>query len=209
LNKITQASGLFFRGFFLLKFETGAWCTIVPHSNFSLLKGRQMLKSILTFIDNVSEWTGRVFVWLIIPLTLVVVYEVVARRVFNAPHIWATEVTNYLYGPHFMLVAAYTLLHQAHVRIDIIYAKFSARTRGILDIITNLVFFFPFCTIVFYQGIIFAQTSWSIGETSESAALRILPLIKTVIPVTFALLLIQGLANFIRSIMLVAKGREI
>jgi len=168
-----------------------------------------MLKSILTFIDNVSEWSGRIFVWLIIPLTLVVVYEVIARRIFDAPHIWAKEVTNYMYGPHFMLVAAYTLLHQAHVRIDIIYAKFSARTRGILDIVTNLVFFFPFCTIVVYQGIIFAQTSWSIGETSESAALRIVPLIKTVIPDSFGLLLIQGLANFIRSIMLVARGREI
>jgi TRAP-type mannitol/chloroaromatic compound transport system permease small subunit len=168
-----------------------------------------MLKSILNFMDNVSEWTGRVFVWLIIPLTIVVFYEVVARRVFNSPHVWSTEVTRYIYGPHFMLVAAYTLLHQAHVRIDIIYAKFSARTRGVLDIITHLVFFFPFCTIVLYQGIIFAHTSWSIGETSESAALRIVPLIKTVIPVTFALLLLQGLANFIRSIMLVAKGREI
>ncbi len=168
-----------------------------------------MLKSILHVMDSISEWTGRIFVWLIIPLTLVVVYEVIARRVFNAPHIWATEVTNYIYGPHFMLVAAYTLLHQAHVRIDIIYAKFSARTRGILDIITNLVFFFPFCTIVIYQGIIFAQTSWSIGETSESAALRVVPLIKTVIPVSFGLLFIQGSANFIRSIMLVVRGREI
>ena len=168
-----------------------------------------MLKSILNFIDNVSEWSGRIFVWLIIPLTIVVVYEVIARRIFNAPHVWSTEVTRYIYGPHFMLVAAYTLLHQAHVRIDIIYAKFSVRTRGILDIITNLVFFFPFCTIVFYQGIIFAHTSWSIGETSESAALRVVPLIKTAIPITFALLLLQGLANFIRSIMMVTKGREI
>jgi TRAP-type mannitol/chloroaromatic compound transport system permease small subunit len=56
---------------------------------------------------------------------------------------------------------------------------------------------------------VFAQTSWSIGETSESAALRIVPLIKTVIPVTFGLILIQGLANFIRGIMLVVKGKEI
>jgi len=167
------------------------------------------LKSILQFMDSISEWTGRIFVWLIIPLTLVVVYEVVSRRVFGAPNIWATEVTNYLFGPHFMLVAAYTLLHQGHVRIDIIWAKFSARTRGVLDIITGLIFFFPFCTIVFYQGIIYAQTSWSIGETSESAALRIVPLIKTVIPLTFGLLLIQGLANFIRSIMLVVRGKEI
>ena len=167
------------------------------------------LKTILEGFDSISEWSGRIFVWLIIPLTVVVVYEVISRRVFNAPHIWATEVTNYIYGPHFMLVAAYTLLYKSHVSIDIIYGRYSPRTRGILDIITYLVFFFPFCSIVFYQGIIFAQTSWSIGETSESAALRVVPLIKTVIPVTFGLLLIQGLANFIRSIMLVARGKEL
>jgi TRAP-type mannitol/chloroaromatic compound transport system permease small subunit len=138
-----------------------------------------------------------------------VVYEVISRRVFNAPHIWATEVTNYIYGPHFMLVAAYTLLYKSHVSIDIIYGRYSPRTRGILDIITYVVFFFPFCLIVFYQGIIFAQTSWSIGETSESAALRVVPLIKTVIPITFGLLLLQGLANFIRAIMFVVRGKEI
>ena len=72
------------------------------------------LKTILKGFDWVSEWTGRIFVWLVIPLTVVVVWEVVSRRVFNAPHIWATEVTNYLYGPHFMLVAAYTLLYKSH-----------------------------------------------------------------------------------------------
>ena len=167
------------------------------------------LKTILKGFDSISEWSGRIFVWLIIPLTVVVVYEVISRRIFDAPHIWATEVTNYLYGPHFMLAAAYTLLYKSHVSIDIIYGRYSPRTRGVLDIITYLVFFFPFCTIVFTQGILFAQTSWSIGETSESAALRVVPLVKTVIPVTFGLLLIQGLANFIRSIMLVVRGKEI
>jgi TRAP-type mannitol/chloroaromatic compound transport system permease small subunit len=167
------------------------------------------LNSFLKGIDWLSEWSGRIFVWLIIPLTVVVVYEVVSRRFFNAPNIWATEVTNYIYGPHFMLAAAYTLLYQSHVSIDIIYGRFSPRTRGILDIFTHLVFFFPFCIIVFTQGIVFAQTSWSIGETSDSAALRVVPLIKTVIPVTFGLLLLQGLANFIRSIMLAVRGKEL
>jgi len=167
------------------------------------------LNTFLKGCDRFSEWSGRIFIWLIIPLTVVVVFEVISRRVFNAPHIWATEVTNYLYGPHFMLVAAYTLLYKAHVSIDIIYGRYSPRTRGILDLITYLIFFFPFCIIVLYQGIVFAQTSWSIGETSESAALRIVPFVKTVIPVTFGLLLIQGLANFIRSIMLVVRGKEI
>ena len=167
------------------------------------------LKTLLKGFDWLSEWSGRIFVWLIIPLTVVVVFEVVSRRVFNAPNIWATEVTNYLYGPHFMLVAAYTLLYQSHVSIDIIYGRFSPRVKGILDILTYLVFFFPFCIIVFTEGIVFAQTSWSIGETSDSAALRIVPLVKTVIPITFGLLLLQGLASFIRSIMLAVRGKEL
>jgi TRAP-type mannitol/chloroaromatic compound transport system permease small subunit len=167
------------------------------------------LKSFLQGLDNVSEWSGRIFIWLIVPLTSVVVFEVISRRVFNAPHIWATEVTDYLYGPHFMLVAAYALLYESHIRVDIIYRRFSLRVRGSLDCFTYLVFFFPFCIIVFTNGILFAYTSWSIGETSESAALSIVPLVKTVIPVTLALLLIQGLANFIRSIYIVVKGKEI
>ncbi|RLB13934.1 MAG: hypothetical protein DRG82_14745, partial [Deltaproteobacteria bacterium] len=129
------------------------------------------LKTFLKSIDNISEWTGRIFIWLVVPLTAVVVFEVISRRIFDMPHIWAPEVTDFLYGPHFMLVAAYTLLYKGHVAIDIIYNRFSPRVRGILDIITYLVFFFPFCSIVFYQGVIFAKTSWLIHETSGSAAL--------------------------------------
>ena len=167
------------------------------------------LKTFLKSIDNISEWTGRIFIWLVVPLTAVVVFEVISRRIFDMPHIWAPEVTDFLYGPHFMLVAAYTLLYKGHVAIDIIYNRFSPRVRGILDIITYLVFFFPFCSIVFYQGVIFAKTSWLIHETSGSAALPVIPEIKTVISVSFALLLLQGLANFIRSIIQAVKGEAL
>ena len=167
------------------------------------------LKTLLKGCDTICEWSGRIFVWLIIPLSAVVVFEVISRRIFGSPHIWSTEVTNFIYGPHFMLVAAYTLLHRGHVNIDIIYNRFSIRVRGVLDIFTHLFFFFPFCIIILYNGIIFAKTSWSMGETSESAGLTIVPLIKTVIPVTFMLILIQGLANFIRSLIRVVRGEEI
>jgi TRAP-type mannitol/chloroaromatic compound transport system permease small subunit len=166
------------------------------------------LKKFLKGVDQISEWSGRIFMWLIIPLTIIVVFEVISRRFLNVPHIWAPEVIDFIYGPHFMLVAAYTLLYRAHVSIDIIYQRFRPRVRGLLDVFTHLVFYFPFCIIVFYQGIVYAKTSWSIGETSESAALTIVPLVKTVIPVTFALLLLQGLANFIRSITLAVRGEE-
>jgi len=167
------------------------------------------LKAFLHGMDQISEWSGRIFVWLIIPLTVVVAYEVVARRVFNAPHIWATEVTDFIYGAHFMLVAAYALLYKAHVSVDIISQSFPPRVRGVLDILTYLIFFFPFCIIMLYYGMDFAYTSWMQNETSGSAALPCVPQVKTVIPVTFALLLIQGLATFIRSIYLTVKGEEL
>ena len=167
------------------------------------------IKSLLKFLDGFSEWSGRIFMWLVIPLAILVVFEVIARRFFDSPHVWSTEVIDFIYGPHFMLIAAYALLYKAHVRIDVIYDKFSPRTRGILDIITYMAFFFPFCIIVLYQGVIFAYTSWSISETSDSAALSILPLIKTVIPVSIGLLLIQGIATYIRAIIQTIKGEEI
>jgi len=166
------------------------------------------LQKILQMIDGLSEWCGRVFTWLIIPLTVMVVYEVISRYFFKSPHIWGPEITMLFFGPHFMLVAAYTLLHHGHVRIDLIYTRFSPRVRGTLDIITYLIFFFPFCGILLQQGWIYAATSWAQGETSGSAALPIVPYIKTVIPVTAGLLLLQGLANFIRSIMLAVRGEE-
>jgi TRAP-type mannitol/chloroaromatic compound transport system permease small subunit len=165
------------------------------------------IETLCKALDQVSEWSGRIFLWFIIPLTALVVFEVISRRIFGAPHIWAPEITNALYGPHFMMVAAYTLLYKGHVNIDIIYLRFSPRVRGVLDCFTYLIFFFPFCSIMLHQGIVFAYTSWMQHETTGSAALPIVPEIKTVIPLTFALLLIQGLANFIRSLILVIRGR--
>ena len=160
-------------------------------------------------LNNVSEWSGRIFMWLIIPLTLVVVYEVISTKAFNAPHIWAPEVIAYLYGPYFMLVAANTLGYKAHVSIDIIYNKFSPRTRGILDCFTYLIFFFPFCIIILQQGYLYTATSWAMHETSGSAELTIVPQIKMVIPVTAALLLIQGLSNIIKGFTQAITGRDI
>jgi len=167
------------------------------------------MNAMLKGIDRISEWSGKIFMWLIVPLTVLVAFEVIARRVFDAPHIWAPEVTDYIYGTHFMMVAAYTLLYNGHVSIDIIYQRFSPRVRGFLDCFTYLLFFFPFCGILFYQGFIFALTSYQTHETSGSAVLPIVPEVKTVIPVTFALLLLQGLSCFVRSLGMLIKGEEL
>ena len=68
------------------------------------------LRATINAIDTISDWSGRVTAWLIVPMTLAVTYEVVARHFFRAPTIWAFDVTYMLYGTHFMLGTAYTLM---------------------------------------------------------------------------------------------------
>jgi len=156
-----------------------------------------------------SEWTGRIIAWLIVVLTVLVVYEVVMRRFFNIPTLWSFEINKQLYAFHFMLVAGYALLHNSHVTVDILYVKFSKRTRATIDLITYLIFFFPFLAIMLFYGIQFAANAWAIRETVWGVFAAPLYPVKTVIPVTAGLLLLQGIASFIRQLYIVFKGEEL
>ncbi|MBC8460900.1 MAG: TRAP transporter small permease subunit [Deltaproteobacteria bacterium] len=167
------------------------------------------MKKILNFIDNISEWTGRIFNWTVVLLILLVVLEVILRRVFKRPTIWNFEVTIQLYALHFMILAAYALLHKSHVAIDILHEKFSKRTRAILDVTTYLIFFFPFLSVVLYKGIAYAANSWEMNEKSWSVFSPPLYPIKTIIPVMAFLLIIQGCAIFIRQLNIAIKGEEL
>ena len=82
------------------------------------------------FFDAFSLWSGRIVGWLIIPMVLSLVWEVVARYWFNAPTVWAYDMTYMLYGTFFMLGSAYTLLRGGHIRTDSLYAQWSPQTAG-------------------------------------------------------------------------------
>ena len=167
------------------------------------------LRKTLFVIDFISEWVGKTASWLMILVTLIVVFEVATRRFFGVPTTWTFETSIQLYAAHFMLAAPFALLHKAHVAIDVIYQCFSDRQKALLDVISYLIFFFPFCVIVIWQGSIFAATSWGMKETSWSVFAPPLYPIKTVIPLTFVLLLLQGMAIFIRRLTFLVKGEEL
>lgn len=167
-----------------------------------------MVKRILGWIDAVNEWIGRAVSWIILIMTLLIVGEVIMRRFLNRPTVWNFETVIQLYGLYFMALAAYGLLHGSHVSIDFIYVKFSARTRARLDVLSYLMFFFPFCAVLLWQGAIFARTAWTIGERSPSVFAPPLAPIKTVIPVTAALLILQGAAIFIRRMGVLIRGGD-
>ncbi len=169
------------------------------------------LHSIVTLIDNViGEWSGNLFCWLALPMTFSLVYEVFARYLFNAPTIWAYDVTYMLYGSHFMLGAAYALYKGQHIRTDMFYENFSVRWKGIVDAVLYLLFFFPGLIYFMLAGWEEALQAWRIGERSDASPWR--PPIyhfKSVMPLAALLLLIQGISEFLKSTYAAIKGRSL
>ena len=161
-------------------------------------------------IDRFTDFTGTLVAWLNVPLALAVTYEVVARYVFNSPTIWAYDVSYMLYGTIFMLGAAYALHKGAHIRTDFFFEQWSVRTRGVIDSVAYLGFFFP-------SLILFLVVSWgegwyafTINEVSEQTPWRpILWPLKMVIPLTCLLLLIQGLSETIKCVYAARTGIEL
>lgn len=162
-------------------------------------------------IDAVSTAAGWLAGWLIVPITVATTYEVVARYAFRAPTFWTFELGYMLYGAQFMLAAAYTLLKGGHIRTDVLYERWSARTRAIVDSVCYVLFFFPAMLCIFYAGAVEAGHAWEIGERTGLRLLGVsVPMytLKAVIPLTAALLTLQGLAEVIRCGRLIRSARR-
>jgi len=165
------------------------------------------IKKLIKVIDSISDWVGKIGSWSILVIMVLVVFEVVSRRVFNAPTIWTFETLTMLYGFHFMIVASYALLHKAMVSVDSIYEKFSTRNRAILDILSYIFLYFPFVGGVFYYSLEFVSKSWAIKETTNSLLAAPVYLYKTIIPIVFGLLILQGISEVLKQV-LILKGHH-
>ncbi len=162
---------------------------------------------VIDVIDRFSEITGKGAAWLILPMMAALVYEVIARAFFRAPTLWAYDVTYMLYGTLFMLGSAYTLRRGAHVRTDMLYRLWSPRTQGLVDAVCYVVFFFPGMFFFLIAGWDYAMYSFSIQERAATSAWGppIWPF-KMIVPITAVMMLIQGVAELMKSVWAAQKG---
>lgn len=164
------------------------------------------MKTFLSIIDSLSEWSGKIFSFLVVAATAVVAYEVMMRYVFDAPTVWGLELTIFLCGATYMMAGAYTHLYDAHVKVDVLYMRWTPRVRAIVDLVTAL-FFFMGIGLLFWVGLVWTGKAIVGGTTSGSVWDPIIWPMRLLIPLGSFLLLLQGLAKFIRDFGIARTGR--
>ena len=166
------------------------------------------MASTITNIDNWSRWIGKVVCWITMPLMLAMTYEVLARKLFLAPTMWAYDMSRFFYGALFMLGAGYALSKGVHIRADFLYRNFKVKTQGLIDFWLYLLFYFPGLLAFFYMTTIFVMESIQRGEKGmDTAWMPYMWPIKACLWFGILFLLVQGISELFKSYYAAKKGK--
>lgn len=160
-----------------------------------------LIRKLCTAIDTMTEATGRIFAFLVLATQFTVLFEVVARKVFNHPQIWTMDIILYTYGMYFILALAYGFLHKSYVRVDILSSTWPPIVEHIVHLVTYLFFMWPFVFWVMYRSFAFAAKSIAISEKNYSVWLPPLWPVKIVFVVGLVLLNIQALSESLKEVL--------
>ena len=170
---------------------------------------RRSLNLIANWLTVFNSVIGRVVAWLVLYMTLMQFVVVIMRYVFSYGSIQMQESIWYMHGLLFMLGAGYTLVKEGHVRLDVFYREASERTKAWINLIGSLVFLLPFCIVNFDFAWSLVLNSWAVREGSiETTGLPYIYLFKTVILVFSILVVMEGLALAIRSLLTLTERSQ-
>lgn len=163
-----------------------------------------LLAGIARYIDALNEWCGRLIAWLTGFMVAVTFLIVVLRYMFNTGWIAMQESVVFMHALVFLIGAAYTLRHDAHVRVDIFYRGMSPHRRAWVDLLGCLLLLFPVCIYIFWFSYDYVYTAWRLLEGSrEAGGLPGVYLLKTSILIMSALLILQGISQCLHSILVI------
>ena len=158
------------------------------------------MRLIVGNVDILNNWVGRLTCLMLVPVIFAMIYEVVARKVFIAPTDWAYDTSRMFSGAMFMLGAGYALMRGVHIRADFLFRNWSPRTQALVDGALYLLFYFPAMLFFFWVSTEYTIKAWVTWERSMDTALMApLAPARTAMPVGALLLLLQGVAEFLRA----------
>ena len=150
-------------------------------------------------LDRLGRAVGKTVRWLAVLLVLIQLAVVVLRYAFGTSYIWLQESVLYTNAALFMLAIGYTFLVDQHVRVDLFYARWSARTRALADLLGILLAVLPFCGLVIWASWGYVVVSFRMGEgPMQVGGLPLLPWLKSLIPAMAVLLALQAVAIGLR-----------
>ena len=158
------------------------------------------LLALSRLIDAINARVGRAASWLVLVVVLISAGNAVVRKAFDVSSNAFLEIQWYLFAAVFMLGSGYAFLKNAHVRIDFISSKFSARGRNIVDVIGIIVFVFPLCYLMVKLSWPVFENAWVSGEMSSNAGGLVRWPVYGVIPLGFVILAIQGVSELIKRV---------
>ena len=159
-------------------------------------------------IDKFSKLIGNIVCWITFPLILAMTYEVLARKLFLAPTIWAYDISRFLYGALFMLGAGYALSKGIHIRADFLYRNFKVKNQGKIDFILYLLFYFPGLIVFLYMTTGFVQESIMRNERGmDTTWMPYMWPIKSCLWFGIIFLLVQGISELFKSYYAMIKGK--
>lgn len=160
----------------------------------------KVLLGLSRLIDGLNERIGKLACWLVLAAVLVSAGNAVVRKVFDTSSNAFLEGQWYMFATLFLLSGGYTLLKQEHVRIDVIYLRFSRRTQVGIDIFGTILFLLPMSLLMLYLSWPYFTNAFISGETSANAGGLIQWPVKMMMPVGFTLLALQGVSEIIKRI---------
>ena len=167
----------------------------------------KIFKQYITTVDWLIERLGTAVSWLTSILVLLIGYDVVMRYFFNRSSAGIYELEWHLFSMIFLLGAAYALKHDRHVRVDVIYHRLSEKKKAWINLIGTLVFLIPLSLVIIKSGFDFAANAFALEEISaDPGGLPARFLIKSVIPVGFAMVFLQALSLVFKSIITLTKN---
>jgi TRAP-type mannitol/chloroaromatic compound transport system permease small subunit len=170
---------------------------------------RTLLK-LSQLVDSLNTLVGKVTMWLILATTLISAGNAIVRKIFDSSSNALLEIQWYLFAGVFLLGAGYGLLKNAHVRIDFLASRFSDRTRNWIDVVGILAVLFPFCILVITLSWPLFTQALASGEMSQNAGGLIRWPVYSLIPLGFALLMLQGLSELIKRLaFLTGRGPDV
>ena len=161
------------------------------------------LKVLIEKVDLISESIGKITAWLVLIMVLLISYDVAMRYIFQSGSVALQELEWHLFSLIFLFGAAYTLKHDDHVRVDLIYRskRFSDHYRAWIDILGGLLLLIPFCLLIIINSWPFVFNALTLNETSpDPGGLPYRWLLKAAIIVGFGLLLLQGIGEILKNI---------